>query len=29
MRTWLLLLAAILLEVTATLSLRAAPDHPA
>jgi len=29
MRKWLLLLAAILLEVTATLSLRAALEHPA
>ncbi|OKI06086.1 cation transporter [Streptomyces sp. CB02923] len=29
MRKWLLLTAAILLEVTATLSLRAALDHPA
>ncbi|GAA0966886.1 multidrug efflux SMR transporter [Acrocarpospora macrocephala] len=29
MRKWLLLLAAILLEVTATLSLRAALDHAA
>jgi hypothetical protein len=29
MRKWLLLLAAILLEVTATLSLRAALDHSA
>ncbi|MEU4820227.1 SMR family transporter [Streptomyces sp. NPDC050617] len=29
MKTWLLLAAAILLEVTATLSLRAAMDHPA
>ncbi|MER6255237.1 SMR family transporter [Streptomyces sp. NPDC001584] len=29
MRKWLLLLAAILLEVTATLSLRGALDHPA
>ncbi|MEU9059228.1 SMR family transporter [Streptomyces sp. NPDC048430] len=29
MRKWLLLLAAILLEVTATISLRAALDHPA
>ncbi|GAA3168325.1 MULTISPECIES: DMT family transporter [Streptomyces] len=28
MRKWLLLAAAILLEVTATLSLRAALDHP-
>lgn len=29
MKKWLLLMAAILLEVTATLSLRAALDHPA
>jgi small multidrug resistance pump len=29
MRKWLLLVSAILLEVTATLSMRAAPDHPA
>jgi small multidrug resistance pump len=29
MRKWLLLLAAILLEVSAALSLRAALDHPA
>jgi small multidrug resistance pump len=29
MKRWLLLAAAILLEVTATLSLRAAVDHPA
>ncbi|MEU4489890.1 SMR family transporter [Streptomyces purpurascens] len=29
MRQWLLLIAAILLEVTATLSLRGALDHPA
>ncbi|MFF2331197.1 MULTISPECIES: DMT family transporter [unclassified Streptomyces] len=29
MRKWLLLTAAILLEVTATLSLRGALDHPA
>ncbi|MFD9480832.1 MULTISPECIES: SMR family transporter [Streptomyces] len=29
MRKWLLLLAAILLEATATLSLRGALDHPA
>ncbi|MEU0673487.1 SMR family transporter [Streptomyces sp. NPDC006172] len=29
MRKWLLLIAAILLEVTATLSLRGALDHPA
>ncbi|MFC9248292.1 DMT family transporter [Streptomyces sp. NPDC057136] len=29
MRKWLLLMAAILLEVTATISLRAALDHPA
>ncbi|MFJ4002181.1 DMT family transporter [Streptomyces sp. NPDC090023] len=29
MRKWLLLAAAILLEVTATLSLRGAIDHPA
>ncbi|MFK4108056.1 DMT family transporter [Streptomyces sp. NPDC002176] len=29
MRKWLLLTAAILLEVTATLSLRGAIDHPA
>lgn len=29
MRAWLLLAGAVLLEVTATLSLRAALDHPA